>query len=350
MKGLQDSEYLYELGFQNDRVPSKVAYEIGPDDIATVRSDYREHDQMARREGWIPEFDQVGVGQLMGLEREGPLVRTEYVTAGDHIRWRRFAQPHFEFPGYYWVWSAYENYQARRNYQQEWWGPLVHPAVVSAYGVEQLGSPVARYRDAIRLMLPHYLFDGSTYGDIDQRFGDISQVTLSRNGSVVGTAGWPQAQFSVPASDAEYELRLEVQHGAGNYMDLSSSTDTTWTFRSKRRGEGRTVLPLVQLDYDIDADGYNRVDASSTYPLRIETGYQPGVDGPGGFDVAVEVSYDDGETWLEARSRDVGAAWRASVPAAPSGAEFATVRVIAEDEDGNAIDQRITRAWKISAD
>jgi hypothetical protein len=131
-------------------------------------------------------------------------------------------------------------------------------------------------------------------------------------------------------------------------MDLSSSTDTTWTFRSKRRGEGRTVLPLVQLDYDIEADGYNRVDASSTYPLRI--GYQPGFDGPGGFDVAVEVSYDDGETWLEARSRDVGAAWRASVPAAPAGAEFATVRVIAEDEAGNAIDQRITRAWKISAD
>ena len=175
-------------------------------------------------------------------------------------------------------------------------------------------------------------------------------MTLSRNGSVVGTAGWPQAQFSVPASDAEYELRLEVQHGAGNYMDLSSSTDTTWTFRSKRRGEGRTVLPLVQLGYDIEADGYNRVDASSTYPLRIETGYQPGFNGPDGFDVAVEVSYDDGETWLEARTRDVGAAWRASVPAAPSGAEFATVRVIAEDEDGNAIDQRITRAWKISAD
>ncbi len=208
--------------------------------------------------------------------------------------------------GYYWVWSAYEHYQARHNYPQEWWGPLVHPAVVTSYGVEELGSPVARYRDAIRLMLPHYSFDGTMYGDIDQRFGDISQITLSRNGSVVGTAGWPQAQFSVPASDAEYELRLEVQHGAGNYMDLSSSTDTTWTFRSKRRGEGRTVLPLVQLDYDIDADGYNRVDASSTYPLRIETGYQPGFNGPDGFDVAVEVSYDDGETWLEARSPRCG--------------------------------------------
>ena len=350
VKGVQDSEYLYELVFQNDRVPSKVSYEIGPDDIATVRSDYREHEKMGRREGWIPEFDKVGVGQLMGLERSGPLVRTEYVTAGDHVQWRRFAQPHWEFPGLYWVWSAYENFRARHNYTQEWWGPLVRPAVLTSYGTEELGSPVARFRDAIRLILPHYSFDGTIAGDIDQRFGDISQVTLSRNGSVVGTAGWPQAQFSVPPSDAEYELRLEVEHGAGNYMDLSSSTDTTWTFRSKNRGEGRTVLPLVQLDYDIDADGYNRVDASSTYPLRIETGYQPGVDGPGGFDVAVEVSYDDGETWLEARTRDVGAAWRADVPAAPSGAEFATVRVIAEDEDGNAIDQRITRAWKISAD
>ena len=160
VKGMQDSEYLYELGFQNDRVPSKVAYEIGPDDIATVRSDYREHDQMARREGWIPEFDQVGVGQLMGLERKvrwcGPSTSRPATTCS----WRRFAQPHFEFPGYYWVWSAYEHYRARHNYPQEWWGPLVHPAVVTSYGVEQLGSPVARYRDAIRLMLPHYSSTG----------------------------------------------------------------------------------------------------------------------------------------------------------------------------------------------
>ncbi|HWM74289.1 MAG TPA: S8 family serine peptidase, partial [Nocardioides sp.] len=44
VKGVKDSKYLYELAFQNDRVPSKVAYEIGPDDVATVRSDYREHD------------------------------------------------------------------------------------------------------------------------------------------------------------------------------------------------------------------------------------------------------------------------------------------------------------------
>ncbi len=54
VKGVQDSEYLYELAFQNDRVPSKVAYEIGPDDIATVRSDYREHDQMGRARGLDP--------------------------------------------------------------------------------------------------------------------------------------------------------------------------------------------------------------------------------------------------------------------------------------------------------
>jgi hypothetical protein len=350
VKGVQDSGYLYELAFQDNRVPRRVAYEIGPDDVATVRSDYREHDRMARREGWIAELSEVGVGQLSGLERNGPLVRTEFVTATDDVQWRRFAQPHGEFPGYYWVWSDYQQYQPRRSYAQEWWGPLVRPGVVTAYGPEELGSPVARYRDAIRLMFPHYLFDGATYGDIDQHFGDISQVTLSRDGRVVGTAGWPQAQFSVPASDAEYELRLEVQHGAGNYLDLSTSTDTTWTFRSQHRGEGRTVLPLVQLGYDIDADGYNRVDASSTYPLRIETGYQPGFDGPDAFDVTVEVSYDDGETWLEARTRDLGPAWRANVPAAPAGAEFATVRVIAEDKAGNRIDQRITRAWKILAD
>ena len=348
--GLRDSTYAYHLAFEDPRVPNRPTVKVGMDDLATVRSDFRDHSGLSRSESWVPAYANYGAGQGMNIWRNGPLVRTDYLSTGDGVQWRRFAQPHHEFPSFYWVWSAYQPYQSRKTYREQLWGPLVHPGVVTSYAPEELGSPVARYRDAIRLMFPHYWFGGTLHGDIDQRFGDISQVTLSRNGRVVGTAGWPEAQFSVPASDAEYELRLEVQHGAGNYMDLSSSTDTTWTFRSKRRGEGRTVLPLLQLDYDIDADAYNRVDASSTYPLRIETGYQPGFNGPGGFDVAVEVSYDDGETWLEARSRDVGAAWRASVPAAPAGAEFATVRVIAEDEDGNAIDQRITRAWKILAD
>ena len=153
-----------------------------------MRSDYRDQERIQKREGGIPEYEGIGVGNLMGTLRNGPLVRTEYVTANPDVQWRRFAQPH-EFLRYYWVWSAYEQYQARHSYAQQWWGPLVHPAVDTAYGIEQFGSPVARYRDAIRLMLPHYSFAGTAYGDIDQGFGDTSQVTLSRNGQVVGTAG-----------------------------------------------------------------------------------------------------------------------------------------------------------------
>ena len=350
LTGLRDSTYAYHLAFEDPRVPTRPTVEVEAGDLATVRSNFRDHEGLSRKENWVPGYVHVGVGQGMSIWRNGPLVRTDYLSAGDGMQWRRFAQPHHEFPAFYWVWSDYQRYRARRTYHEQLWGPLVHPAVLPGAGVEVLGTPVARFRDAIRLMIPHYWFGGTLHGEIDNRFGDTSEVTLSRNGRVLGTAPWPEAQFTVPPSDGEYELRMKVQHGAGNYLDLSSSTDTAWTFRSKRRGEGRTVLPLLQLGYDIDADGDNRVDASSTYPLRIETGYQPGFDGPDGFDVAVEVSYDDGQTWLEARTRDAGSAWRANVPAAPTGAQFATVRVIAEDADGNKIDQRITRAWKVLAD
>jgi hypothetical protein len=37
-----------------------------------------------------------------------------------------------------------------------------------------------------------------------------------------------------------------------------------------------------------------------------------------------------------------------TAPAAPAGAEFATIRVIAGHRDGNQIEQTINRAWRVT--
>jgi hypothetical protein len=108
------------------------------------------------------------------------------------------------------------------------------------------------------------------------------------------------------------------------------------------------VLPLLQLGYDIDTDLTNTVRANLPYRLVLRPGYQPGATGPGRFTVDLAVSYDDGAHWLGAEThgdREV----TATVPAAPAGAEFATIRVSARDRDGNRIEQTITRAWRSPA-
>jgi hypothetical protein len=206
---------------------------------------------------------------------------------------------------------------------------------------------VARYRDAIRLLLPHYWYGGTLSGTIYNQFGDTSQVTLSSGGEVLGKAPWPEAQFTVPPGEAEYELRLKVRNGWGNPFDTSTSTDTTWTFRSSRPATGREVLPLLQATYHLETDAHNAVPSGTAYPLRVTPGYQPGVSGPAGFEVTAEVSYDDGETWSTAPVRPSGDAFTATVPAADS-AGFGSLRVVVTDADGNSLEQRIDRGWRVA--
>lgn len=349
LDAVTDATYLYQLYFtETGAVPGARDYQAGDRPMAVVRSDYRQDsERMGRNEMWIPYPDSGALPVGNGLRRNGPVQRTEYVST-EGVRWQRFGQPHGEFPGVYWTWSPLRRYQPDATYQQVWWGPLTRPGVPAVGGAEQAGMPVARFHDAIRILMPHYLYDnGNAYGTIFEQMGDSSTVTLRRNGAVVGSASWPEAQFTVPPDEAWYELRLEVDSGAGNWRDTSVRTDSTWRFTSARPADPREVLPLVQVDYHLETGSYNEVPAGAAYDLVVEPGYQPQAEGPAGFTVTVDVSYDDGQTWTESPVEVAGGSHTARVPAAPATAGFATVRVVATDADGNQLDQLIERAWRV---
>jgi subtilisin family serine protease len=344
-----DATYLYQLFFtETGAVPGGRDYQADERPMAVVQSDFRQDsERMGRNEMWIPYPDSGALPTGSGLTRNGPVRRTEYVST-EGVRWQRFGQPHGEFPGVYWTWSSPRRYQPDQSYRQVWWGPLTRPGVPRGSGAEQAGAPVARFHDAIRILMWHYLYDnGSTYGTIFQQMGDTSTVTLRRNGAVVGSSSWPEVQFTVPPDEAWYELRLEVRSGAGNWRDTSVRTDSTWRFTSARPAEPRAVLPLVQVDYHLDTGRYNEVPAGTAYDLVLEPGYQPQAEGPGAFTVTVEVSYDDGQTWTESPVEVTGGRHTARISAAPAAAGFATVRVVATDADGNQLHQLIQRAWRV---
>ena len=269
-----DSAYSYELAFVSSSVPRRAQYHVSHRDLAVVESDYRANsDRIMKAEGWLPDLGRIGLGNILALRRNGPVVRTEYVSTGPGLRWQRYAAANVFSPSYYWTWSALEQLRPGRRYGQVWWGPLLHPAAVEGYGRVEQGSPVARFRDAIRVSMPHYSYGGSLQGHIDEGFGDVSELTLSSNGEVLGKSSSSTTQFTVPPDRSTYELRLAVTNGSGNMFDTSVATDTTWAFHSARpRGE-RAVLPLVQASYGIDADAYNRMPADRSYPLTIRPSY-----------------------------------------------------------------------------
>jgi subtilisin family serine protease len=356
MDGIVDSTYLYDLVFpERRRIPAGGSYRARPHQLATVTSDYRQNsDRLSRFESWVPYVAGIGGTQGLGQARNGPVVRTEYLTASDAVEWQQFGQP-YEFATYYWTISAPTHYRAGRDYQQVWWGPLVHPAVPPASSGSSSAAllatnyqPVTRYRDAIRINMPHYFYGGALAGTIYEQTGDQSEVTLERDGEVVGTSTWPNVQWTVPAEEATYDLTLDVDNSDDNWSDTSVSTHTTWRFSSARADEVGEVLPLLQVGYGLDTDAYNAVPSGQSYPLVLRPGYQPQADGPGSFDAEVEVSFDDGTSWQAAPVTTIDRDLRAQVPAA-TGPGFASVRVVVTDAEGNEITQRIDRAWKIAA-
>ena len=63
----------------------------------------------------------------------------------------------------------------------------------------------------------------------------------------------------------------------------------------------------------------------------------------------LEASYDDGARWTRvSRLRALGGGrWRAELPRAPRRARAVSLRVRAEDRDGNAATQEVVRAFAL---
>ncbi|SDT56568.1 S8 family serine peptidase [Jiangella sp. DSM 45060] len=346
LTGRRDAEYSYYLTYTEDRLPGGVTYTADPDELAVVEADYRQaSERMGRTESWIPYTGSAALGSAMTITRSGPVHRTEYLTT-DGVEWQRFAKPHGEFANMYWTWAAIQPFAAGSSTEQVWWGPLVTPGMPALSGSEEYGLPAARFRDAIRVSMPQYLYDPMTYGFNQQQFGDATELVLRRDGVEVGRAPWSEAQFTVPGAAADFELSLETTAGRGNFSDLWTHTLTTWGFRSERPSEEREVLPLIQLDYGLEAGLYNEVPAGASYPLELRPSYPAGAEGPGGFTATAEVSFDDGASWQPAPVTPSGdGTLVATVPAAAGG--FASLRVTVADADGNTVSQQIDRGWRV---
>jgi hypothetical protein len=238
-------------------------------------------------------------------------------------------------------------YRGGERAREVWFPAIVRPALPATDPEPAYGAPANRANDAIRVAIPHYA-DGSasTYGWPDYGTDEV-RLSLERNGVAVGATTLPTLQLTVPPDAATYALHLSVQRTA-DWWTTSTATESTWTFRSARPAAGATdVLPLLQLDYMLGTDLRNTVTAQGRYPLVVRSGYQPGARGRGPVTVRMELSYDDGRHWTRVDGHGFGGLQVFMMPAAPSGAAFASIRATATDTRGNRLDQTVQRAWKV---
>ncbi|MBM7790808.1 S8 family peptidase [Tenggerimyces flavus] len=349
--GVPDSTYRYDLMFVEREVDGPLRYDTRKLPMATMVTDFHKHDpgrvfgQSDQRTTYVPGID---AGYQLARTVKAPLRQTDYVTAGV---WSSSGTADL------WNWVGEEyglNIQLRKGeqFKQSWWPAITRPAMPDVTGGESVGLPVSRYEDAIRVTIPQFVSGnnliygwGDTGGFPGSELQDRTTMTLRKNGQLVKTFNGPTGQFPVPAARARYDLELAVDRNSESWATTSSSTRSVWSFTSSHVRK-REVLPLLQLGYDLQTDLNNAIPRAGGKLLTIRPGYQPGVRGPSGTTLRVEVSYD-GETFKRAATSGPRSAVKVTLPKAPAGAKAGTLRVTATDRDGNKLVQTIVHAWHV---
>ncbi|MFD7157992.1 S8 family serine peptidase [Kribbella sp. NPDC059898] len=173
---------------------------------------------------------------------------------------------------------------------------------------------------------------------------ETKKLTVYRDGQLVGSAPWMSVNFPMVPEPATYKLVTEVSRDLP-WWTTSTKVASAWTFRSEYTERG--ALPVMSIDYDLNVALDNSVRAGRTTTLGLGFRNPAGLAAPHLKDVKVSASYDDGATWQQVQVRRTGDAGATAVLQNPRTAGFVTLKVQATDVDGTAVEQTVTRAYRV---
>ncbi|GAA4016636.1 S8 family serine peptidase [Allokutzneria multivorans] len=184
------------------------------------------------------------------------------------------------------------------------------------------------------------LFGARGRGGWSNVFSPLGEATLSKDGEVIARSAGGGIHALVPAERGRYEARFtatrEAKPGA-----LGTSADVTWGFTSGFSGQDIAPISAVVLDPRLPVDADNAVPAATAQPIEI-TGSSKWITG-----VRLSVSYDEGATWVDVPMRQNGERWQGTLPAGGKAGGYGSLRVQAEDKDGNTVKQTVLRTHSL---
>jgi hypothetical protein len=204
-------------------------------------------------------------------------------------------------------------------------------------------TPIERSGDRMRVNISGFVdADGNigtsyTDGDMSTLFQVRADDTL-----IAETTASPRGIAALPAGDSRVAISFTADNPQ-SWNELSTHTDTTWTFDSKAVPEGEVERqPVIVADYDVEVDLRNRANGRN---VDLNLSYVNGAKAGAIGDVTVRASYDDGRTWRDATVRQGpdGQHWLVL----PPGRGYVSLELHAADDAGSALDQRIIRAWYV---
>ncbi|MFG3421759.1 S8 family serine peptidase [Micromonospora sp. NPDC048063] len=201
-----------------------------------------------------------------------------------------------------------------------------------------------RQGDEFKLYIPEIGdSDPSHLGRFDTP-GDTSLVRVYRNGELINEQRrFLRATVPVSADPGTYRITMDTSHA--NWYPLSTSTRTAWTFDSTRPAGGSATLPLLWPRYDFATDEHNTQLGGVTGHFRLTVVPQTGASVGAVKTVEVRASYDDGATWHDTTVHPQGDGFHVGVRNPGSG--FVSLRIKAQDDRGNAVEQTLIRAYAV---
>jgi hypothetical protein len=213
-------------------------------------------------------------------------------------------------------------------------------------------QPAYRSGDRLSVMVPMFS-EGvvSHYGFAT--FVNGEQV-LYREGTEIAFGTWPgRLRVDVPPEPATYRLKIDVSQLAEVPSSrLATRVIGSWVFGSAQvDGTAKRPLPLMAVRYSPALDDRNRAPSEGPFPIPITVERPIGETSATTSSLAIEASFDDGQTWSAVPVAGSGMHWTATVTHPPLGATsgFVSLRATATDTAGNSATQTIIRAYELTS-
>lgn len=343
------TKYIYDLmGFWPDRVPAGATLDGSARRVASFIEQYDSlgaaskegHEVWDLRIGWVPGR---GVAAF-GLVRPVPVPSTVTHYASPIAEWERVAEVRSP-EGFYEaaLGAPPQRVSAGEKVRDRWYGgPLATNAspLLAVYGWQAFAY---RWGDFMWMFQPTWTDDAGHVG-YPFYLGEF-EGKLYQDGELILEATEPiWMQWSVPSEAHDYEL-VYTTHRQNGFWRRSMTTDTRWRFESQTPTGEHEVLPLMTIDYDLALDKLSTAPAG-TFRFGVSLGMPPEVTTAPTSSVAVEISWDGGVSWEQARLSACGSSG-CTVQVLNRKSGSASLRVTASDTAGRSVTQTIIDAYAV---
>lgn len=328
-----NSPVVYNLAWiAEGRMVTGATHLVRDRDLATVVARHAVQDPggFASKGAWAIGPGPFAFTAWVELPFNLPFTRTEYFNTDGGARWVSLFYEHDSTGEPQAVaLQQPQTYRPGRTYE-DWNEAVFGPAV---------GKPTdpflvsARTGDRIHVFVPMH---GDAAGRTGLAMFASARTALFKDGVKVGEVADPGGDFTVPPDSGQYRLEVDVQRMPGT--TLSTKVSGVWTFRSS---QGTATLPLWTVGFSPALDEANTAPAGQTLIVPVAAVAAPGSDAGQLRSLRVEASFDGGATWHPAPP--AGNAVRITHP---SGTGFVSLRAVANDNRGNAVEQTIINAYR----